>query len=60
MSPIPHPPHPVIRRRPTRVTAALIAVAVALLAGYTAIAVGQAQAADTLLSQGKPATASSA
>jgi hypothetical protein len=40
--------------------AALTALAVVLLAGYTAVTVGRAQAAGALLSQGKPATASSA
>jgi hypothetical protein len=42
------------------VAAALVALAVVLLAGYTAVTMGQAQAAGPLLSQGKPATASSA
>jgi len=39
--------------------AGLIALIVVLLAGYTAITVGPAHAASTLLSQGRPATASS-
>jgi hypothetical protein len=44
------------RRRPVLVT---VAVLIALLVGYTAVAVNQASAANALLSQGKPATASS-
>lgn len=55
------PPTPLVlrRRRPMLVTAVAVAVAVVLLATYTAIATGQARAASTLLSQGRPATASS-
>jgi hypothetical protein len=48
------------RRRPAAITAALVAAVLALLAGYTAVTAGQARAASTLLSQGRPATASSA
>ncbi len=47
------------RRRPAVVSAVLAAAVVLLLAGYTAITMNQARAASTLLSQGKPATASS-
>jgi len=47
------------RRRPLTLTAIIVGAIVALLAGYTAVVVGQAHAADTLLSQGKTATASS-
>jgi F5/8 type C domain/Beta-1,3-glucanase len=55
------PPTPLVlrRRRPMLVTAVAVAVAVVLLATYTAITSGQARAASTLLSQGRPATASS-
>jgi hypothetical protein len=45
------------RRRPALLLAALAAVVT--LAGYTAIVAGPAHAAGTLLSQGRPATASS-
>src|SRR3989442_1602078 len=44
------------RRRPVIAT---VAVVLALLVGYTAIVVNRASAATALLSQGKPATASS-
>ncbi|MEN3306533.1 MAG: hypothetical protein V7603_2735, partial [Micromonosporaceae bacterium] len=47
-------------RRPALVTAVSTAIVVLLLAGYTAAVMGQAHAASTLLSQGRPATASSA
>jgi hypothetical protein len=55
------PPTPFVlrRRRPMLVAAVAVAVAVVLLATYIAIATGQARAASTLLSQGRPATASS-
>jgi hypothetical protein len=51
--------HAIPRRRPLPLTAALGALLVLLMAAYTAIASGSAHAADTLLSQGKAATASS-
>ena len=44
------------RRRPVIAT---VAVVIALLVGYTAIVVNRASAASALLSQGKPAMASS-
>ncbi len=47
-------------RRPALVTAALAVAVLVLLAGYTAVVARQARAASTLLSQGKPAIASSA
>jgi hypothetical protein len=47
------------RRRPLLLTAIVGAVLVLVVATYAAVAVGSAHAADTLLSQGKPATASS-
>jgi F5/8 type C domain/Beta-1,3-glucanase len=47
------------RRRPVVLTAALAAAVVALLAGYLAVVAGPVRAASTLLSQGRPATASS-
>jgi hypothetical protein len=47
------------RRRPRLLTAALGALVVLLVAAYAAVVAGQAHAADTLLSQGKTATASS-
>src|SRR5437879_237236 len=47
------------RRRPILVTASLLVAVLATLAGYLAVNVGPARAASTLLSQGKPATASS-
>src|SRR5262249_36691502 len=48
------------RRRPVVLTAApAAAVVVSLLAGYLAVAAGPVRAASTLLSQGRPATASS-
>ncbi|HEY0531959.1 MAG TPA: discoidin domain-containing protein, partial [Actinoplanes sp.] len=46
-------------RRPRLLTAVLGAVLILLVAAYAAVTVGQAHAADTLLSQGKTATASS-
>ncbi|MCW2643850.1 MAG: licheninase, partial [Dactylosporangium sp.] len=46
-------------RRPLVVTVTLTAVLAVLLAGYTAVTVGQARAASALLSQGKSTTASS-
>ena len=51
--------HAIPRRRPRLLTAVLGAVLVLLVAAYAAVTVGQAHAADTLLSQGKTATASS-
>jgi hypothetical protein len=51
--------HAIPRRRPRLLTAALGAVLVLLAAAYAAATVGQAHAADTLLSQGRTATASS-
>jgi hypothetical protein len=51
--------HAIPRRRPRLLTAALGAVLVLLAAAYAAVTVGQAHAADTLLSQGRTATASS-
>jgi F5/8 type C domain/Beta-1,3-glucanase len=47
------------RRGPALASAVLAATAVLLVAGYTAITTGPAGAASTLLSQGRPATASS-
>jgi hypothetical protein len=47
------------RRRPAIVTAAVVTVMLVMLAGYVALTVGQANAAGPLISQGKPATASS-
>ena len=47
------------RRRPVLLSAALGAVLVLLIAAYAAVTAGSAHAADTLLSQGKTATASS-
>ncbi|MBO0871486.1 MAG: discoidin domain-containing protein, partial [Micromonosporaceae bacterium] len=47
------------RIRPTLATVVAIAAAVLLLAGYAAIGTGRAAAAGALLSQGRPATASS-
>jgi uncharacterized protein YndB with AHSA1/START domain len=47
------------RLRPTLATVVAAAAAVLLLAGYTAIGAGRAAAAGPLLSQGRPATASS-
>jgi hypothetical protein len=48
------------RRRASAVVSTLCAAAaIVLLAGYVALGPGQARAATTLLSQGKPATASS-
>jgi hypothetical protein len=51
--------HALRRRRPLLLTAVLGAVLVLLVAAYAAVTMGSAHAADTLLSQGKPATASS-
>ncbi len=47
------------RRRPALAAGALVAAAVVLLGGYAAVTAGPARAASTLLSQGKPVTASS-
>src|SRR3954451_6972560 len=47
------------RRLPLLLSAVLGAVLVLLVAAYAAVTVGSAQAADTLLSQGRTATASS-
>src|SRR5262247_170741 len=47
------------RRRPAKVTASLLAAVAALLVGYLAVTIGQANAAGPLLSQGKPTTSSS-
>jgi hypothetical protein len=52
-------PHALPRRRPLLLTAIVGAVLVLLVATYAAVTAGSAHAADTLLSQGKPATASS-
>ncbi|GIM96199.1 discoidin domain-containing protein [Paractinoplanes toevensis] len=51
--------HAIPRRRPRLVTAALGALLLLLAGAYAAIASGAAHAADTLLSQGRPATSSS-
>jgi F5/8 type C domain/Beta-1,3-glucanase len=48
------------RRRPLMLSVILGAVLILLVAGYMAVSALAAHAADTLLSQGKPATASSA
>jgi len=67
---MPHPrPHPAgllglagspgTGRRRTTTALALAAITVLLLAGYTALTAGQARAAGPLISQGRPATASS-
>ena len=55
----PPTPFTVRRRRPMLVTAVAVAAAVVLLGTYFAITTGQARAASTLLSQGRPATSSS-
>jgi hypothetical protein len=47
------------RHRPLLLSLVLTAVLVVLVAGYAAVTTGSAHAADTLLSQGRPATASS-
>ena len=51
--------HAIPRRRPRLLTAVLGALLVLLVAAYAAVTVTSAHAADTLLSQGKTATASS-
>ncbi|GII26406.1 beta-1,3-glucanase family protein [Planosporangium mesophilum] len=60
----PFTPHrPAVRRRPAVVAAALTALVVVLLAGYTAVTTGRAQAAacgTANAAQGRPITASSA
>jgi hypothetical protein len=59
-TPIPPPPTPTARRRrPTVGTAILATLALVLLVGYAVVTTGRAQAAGPLLSQGRPATASS-
>ena len=55
---MPSVPRPAVRRRATSHVLALIAAVLVLLAGV-AVTVTSANAASTLLSQGKPATASS-
>jgi beta-glucosidase len=51
-------PPSAVRRRP-RAVAAVLAVMIVVVASYTAVAAREARAAGALLSQGKPATASS-
>jgi hypothetical protein len=51
--------HALPRRRPLLLSLVLGAVLIVLVAGYAALTAVSAHAADTLLSQGKPATASS-
>ena len=52
-------PPPIRPRRSAAVAGISTAVAVLLLAGFTAVTAGRAQAAGPLLSQGRPVTASS-
>jgi hypothetical protein len=58
MAPIDRPHRPPAHR-PALVAAAITALVMVLLAGYTVATTGLAHAAGALLSQGKPATASS-
>src|SRR4051812_4008387 len=51
--------HAIPRRRPRLITAVLGALLLLLVGVYAAVTSGDAHAADTLLSQGRPATASS-
>jgi F5/8 type C domain-containing protein/glycosyl hydrolase family 64 (putative beta-1,3-glucanase) len=51
--------HAIPRRRPRPVTAAVGALLLLLAGAYAAVSSGAAHAADTLLSQGRPATSSS-
>src|SRR3954453_9158155 len=52
--------HAIPKRRPRLLTAVLGAILVLLLPAYAAVTITSAHAADTLLSQGRTATASSA